>query len=89
VAFRTRLEELVPPWRRLCEALVTWLWCEGRWRTGGGPGARSWHPCGRRFPGEFLRPIRLPAAGERLRRGSPVDLRTSRARVIRALQCDP
>src|SRR5213595_581381 len=29
---------------------------------GGGPGARTRHPFGRRFPGEFLRRIRLPAA---------------------------
>jgi len=81
------MEELRPA-ATLCEALVTQLWCD----AGGaraGPGPRTRDSLGRRFPGELLRRIRLRAAGDGLRRGSPFDLRNSRARIIRPLQRDP
>src|SRR2546423_12566408 len=51
----------------------------GRWRTGAVPGARTWHPPPAAGLPENSCRIRLPAAGERLRRSSPVELWNSRA----------
>jgi len=54
VAFRTAWKN----WSRRANDYVKRLLrdCDARadGAPAGGPGARSWHPCGRRFPGEFL-----------------------------------